>query len=192
MADTSGLILVVDDNEMNRDMLARRLERQNHQVLMAENGVRALELLNEQNIDLVLLDVQMPKMTGYEVLEHMKNDAKLKPIPVIMISAVDDLDSVVKCIELGAEDYLFKPFNPVLLRARVAATLDKRRAAASEDPAHLKAALTPVIELILNDASVLAAGEYGALSDDQRGAVERILTRAREAAEALGTFGTPK
>ncbi len=128
MSEQSATILVVDDNEMNRDMLARRLERQNHNTLMAENGQHALDVLREQPVDLVLLDIMMPKMNGYEVLETMKADSSLKNIPIIMISAVDDLDSVVKCIEMGAEDYLFKPFNPVLLKARINASLDRKRA----------------------------------------------------------------
>jgi CheY-like chemotaxis protein len=147
MTDGTGtaLILVVDDNEMNRDMLSRRLERLNYEVIMADNGQRALELLQEQAFDLVLLDIMMPKMNGYEVLETIKRDPKLRHLPVIMISAVDDLDSVVKCIELGAEDYLFKPFNPVLLKARLSASLDKARSQSNAglDPA-LPALLTAI------------------------------------------------
>lgn len=119
------LVLVVDDNEMNRDMLARRLQRQNCEVLMAENGAVALDLVRARPVDLVLLDIMMPGVSGYEVLETIKSDPALRHIPVIMISAVDDIDSVVKCIELGAEDYLFKPFNPVLLKARVSSALSR-------------------------------------------------------------------
>lgn len=121
----SAVVLVVDDNEMNRDMLSRRLKRQEYEVLMAEDGEKALEILQSNAVDLVLLDIMMPKLSGYEVLEQIKQNPATKHLPVIMISAVDDLDSVVKCIELGAEDYLFKPFNPVLLKARVSASLDK-------------------------------------------------------------------
>lgn len=127
MDEASAVILVVDDNEMNRDMLSRRLQRQGYKIVLAEDGERALDILRQQTFDLVMLDIMMPKMNGYEVLEHLKADPQLYHIPVIMISAVDDLDSVVKCIEMGAEDYLFKPFNPVLLKARVTATLEKRR-----------------------------------------------------------------
>ncbi|HEX2905391.1 MAG TPA: response regulator [Phototrophicaceae bacterium] len=122
-----ALILVVDDNEMNRDMLSRRLERQGQRSMVAEDGVHALELLRAHNFDLILLDIMMPRLNGYQVLEQVKADAALRHIPVIMISAVDDLDSVVKCIELGAEDYLFKPFNPILLKARIHASLEKKR-----------------------------------------------------------------
>lgn len=122
-----GVILIVDDNEMNRDLLSRRLQRQGHTILMAENGREALEQLQLQSFDLVLLDVMMPEMNGYQVLETLKSDPTLRHIPVIMISALDDMDSVVRCIELGAEDYLFKPFNQVLLKARIGACLEKKR-----------------------------------------------------------------
>ncbi len=121
----TATILVVDDNEMNRDMLSRRLKRQNYEVVMAEDGEMALEMLQTHTVDLVLLDIMMPKLSGYDVLEQIKKNPRTQHLPVIMISAVDDLDSVVKCVEMGAEDYLFKPFNPVLLKARVSASLDK-------------------------------------------------------------------
>lgn len=127
MTPTSGVILVVDDNENNRDLLARRLSRQGHQVTTAETGRQALELLNREKFDLIVLDIMMPEMNGYEVLEYLKAHPGLRHIPVIMISAIDDLDSIARCIELGAEDYLFKPFNPVLLKARVGASLEKKR-----------------------------------------------------------------
>ena len=127
MSDEPGLVLIVDDIETNRDLLARRLWHQRHHVIMAENGQQALELLKEQPVDLVLLDIIMPLMTGYEVLEHLKTNPALRHIPVIMISALDDIDSIVRCIELGAEDYLLKPFNPTLLKARTEASLEKKR-----------------------------------------------------------------
>lgn len=120
-------VLVVDDNEMNRDMLARRLERQGCESITAEDGIQALEILTQHSFDLILLDIMMPRMTGYEVLDRVKNDPATRHIPVIMISAVDDLESVVKCVEKGADDYLFKPFNPILLKARISASLEKKR-----------------------------------------------------------------
>lgn len=128
MADTPDTILVVDDNELNRDVLRRRLERQGYQILMAEDGRKALDQLQKDPnaVDLILLDIMMPEMNGYQVLEHLKADHVLKHIPVIMITAVDEIDSVVKCIQLGAEDYLHKPFNPVLLQARIGASLEKK------------------------------------------------------------------
>lgn len=121
-------LLVVDDNEDNRYTLVQRLKRQGYTNLAtATNGREALELLATRSFDLVLLDVTMPEMNGYEVLERVKADPRLRQLPVIMISALDQIDSVVRCIELGAEDYLAKPFNPTLLKARVGATLEKKR-----------------------------------------------------------------
>jgi adenylate cyclase len=127
MKPDHGFILVVDDNESNRDLLSRRLGRQGHTILTAGDGRQALEQMRQESFDLVLLDIMMPGMNGYEVLERLKADKDLRHIPVIMISALDDLDSVVRCIELGAEDYLFKPFNPTLLKARIGACLEKKR-----------------------------------------------------------------
>ena len=123
----TGRVLVVDDNEINRDMLRRRLEREGHTVRCAENGRQALEMLRAEACDLVLLDILMPDINGYQVLEAMKGDPELRHVPVIMISALDEIDSVVRCIEIGAEDYLPKPFNPVILRARLGASLEKKR-----------------------------------------------------------------
>jgi adenylate cyclase len=121
-------LLVVDDNEDNRYALTRRLAREGYpNVAVAVDGRQALELLSSKPFDLVLLDIMMPNINGYEVLEKMKAEEKLRHIPVIMISAVDEIDSVVRCIELGAEDYLPKPFNPTLLRARVGASLERKR-----------------------------------------------------------------
>ena len=120
-------VLVVDDNETNRDMLCRLLEADGHKASVAENGRIALELIKAHPFDLVLLDIMMPEMDGYQVLQNMKSDQTLRDIPVIVLSALDELDSVVRCIAMGAEDYLSKPFNPVLLRARFGASLEKRR-----------------------------------------------------------------
>lgn len=122
-----GHILVVDDLRTNRLKLSLGLKQQGHTVAEAENGRQALEMLRSQSFDLVLLDIIMPEMDGYEVLEHMKKDAALRDIPVIVISAQDELESVVRGIELGAEDYLPKSFDPVLLRARIEACLEKKR-----------------------------------------------------------------
>ena len=121
-------LLVVDDNEDNRYTLVQRLKRLGYpDVTTAVDGRDALDKLEQRAFDLVLLDIMMPGLTGYEVLERMKADERLQHIPVVMISAVDQLESVVRCIELGAEDYLPKPFNPTLLRARVGASLEKKR-----------------------------------------------------------------
>jgi class 3 adenylate cyclase len=126
--DTSpGHLLVVDDNRVNRLLLGRGLEQQGHTVAFAENGRQALETLRAKRFDLVLLDIQMPEMDGYQVLHQMTNDLHLRDVPVIVTSALEEIDSVVKCIEMGAEDYLTKPVNPVLLRARINASLEKKR-----------------------------------------------------------------
>jgi adenylate cyclase len=128
MNPAESALLVVDDNEDNRYTLTRRLSREGYTNLTtAADGFEALGLLQERSIDLVLLDIMMPRMNGYEVFEHVKSDPRLRHIPVIMISAVDDFESVIRCIELGAEDYLSKPFNPTLLRARVGASLERKR-----------------------------------------------------------------
>ncbi len=125
--ESQGLLLVVDDNETNRDVLSRRLERQGYAVATAQGGTEALHMVRSRTFDLVLLDIMMPEMDGYETLRQLKADPGLRHIPVIMISALNELDSVVRCIEMGAEDYLSKPFNPTLLKARVGACLDKKR-----------------------------------------------------------------
>jgi adenylate cyclase len=119
-------ILVVDDNAANRDMLERRLMREGHRVVTAPNGVAALELALTHEFDLILLDLIMPEMSGFDVLRRLKAAERTGHIPVIVISALDELDSVVRCIEAGAEDYLTKPFNPTLLRARIGASLEKK------------------------------------------------------------------
>lgn len=122
-----GRLLVVDDNKVNRILLARGLEGQGHKVETAENGRQALEKLRGNSFDLVLLDIEMPEMNGYQVLEICLRDPELRDIPIIMTSSLDEIESVVKCVELGAEDYLNKPVNPILLRARVNASLEKKR-----------------------------------------------------------------
>ncbi len=126
--ESQAVILVVDDIKANRIVLSRRLEKQGYGVAMAENGKEALEAMRTQAFDLVLLDIMMPEMDGYEVLQRLKADPSLLHIPVIMISALDDLESVVRCIEMGAEDYLPKTFEPTLLKARISACLEKKRA----------------------------------------------------------------
>ena len=124
---TQGHVLAVDDNRVNRIALSRLLRQLGLSVTLAENGQEALEQLKQRPFDLLLLDIIMPEMDGYEVLRRLKQDRQLRDIPVIVISAIDDMKSVVKCIEMGAEDYLPKPFDPVLLRARIGASLEKKR-----------------------------------------------------------------
>jgi adenylate cyclase len=126
MAET-GRLLIVDDNKVNRLLLGRSLEQQGHRITFAENGRQALELLHAQPFDLVILDVVMPELDGYQVLEQIVADQRLRNIPVIMASSLDELDMVARCIEIGAEDYLHKPVNPVLLKARINSSLEKKR-----------------------------------------------------------------
>jgi adenylate cyclase len=145
-----GDLLVVDDNRVNRLLLARTLEQLGHRVAFAENGRQALESLRARPVDLVLLDIEMPEMNGYETLEALQADAKLRDIPVVMMSSIEEIDSVARCIELGAEDYLFKPVNPVLLRARVAASLEKKRLRDQQRELFRKFATAEVAEELLS------------------------------------------
>ena len=121
-----GKILIADDDPGNRDLLRRRLEFEGHQVVEVGSGLEVLALLKEQDCDLVLLDIVMPDMDGFETLAKLKHEPRLHELPVIMISALDELQGVIRCIEMGAEDYLPKPFNRVLLRARIGASLEKK------------------------------------------------------------------
>src|SRR6478752_5855052 len=127
MADAIARILIVDDNKVNRLLLSRNVQMQGHTAALAENGRVALEMLRRESFDLLLLDIEMPEMDGFQVLEQMTRDLQLRDIPVIVTSSLEGTDSVVRCIELGAEDYLPKPVNPVLLRARINASLEKKR-----------------------------------------------------------------
>lgn len=187
MSNDAGFVLVVDDNEMNRDMLSRRLQRQGCEVVVAEDGQNALDMLKQHQFDLVLLDIMMPKMNGYEVLERMRGDPKLRYVPVIMISAVDELDSVVKCIELGADDYLFKPFNPVLLKARVSASLEKRRLyAAAQEGGAPNPELKSSAAAIKTDVESLLSGTLGAVSPQQSEVLGRIRSSVDQLIKLLG------
>jgi two-component system cell cycle response regulator len=127
MSTAPASVLVVDDDPMNRMLLTRDLEREGHRVATAEDGVRALEALAAEPFDIVLLDVLMPVLDGYDTLARIERDEKLRHVPVIMVSALEDIESVVRCIEMGAADYLPKPFDPVLLRARINGCLTKKR-----------------------------------------------------------------
>jgi DNA-binding response OmpR family regulator len=126
-AASTGRVLIVDDGEMNRKVLRAALEREGHATEQAANGQEALRLLADRPVDVVLLDLVMPEMDGYETLAAIKADEGLRHLPVIVISGVDELDSVVRCIEMGAADYLPKPFNASLLRARINASLAGKR-----------------------------------------------------------------
>ena len=127
MSAAPASILVVDDDPMNRMLLTRDLEREGHRVATAQDGVRALQTLRAEPFDIVLLDVLMPELDGYDTLAEIERDEKLRHVPVIMVSALEDIESVVRCLEMGAADYLPKPFDPVLLRARINGCLTKKR-----------------------------------------------------------------
>src|SRR5438552_2400818 len=175
-AKRSARVLVVDDIEENRGVLKRRLEREGHIVVTAENGKRALELVAKDPFDIVLLDVMMPEMDGYETLDRLKSSPHSREVPVIMISALDDIASIVRCIERGAEDYLPKPFDPVLLRARISACLDRKEMRDRE-----KAYLADVTR-VTAAAALIERGEYssGALGEiakrtDELGTLARVF-----------------
>jgi CheY-like chemotaxis protein len=171
-----GRLLIVDDNEINRDVLARRLGRQGYTTAAAENGRKALEMVQTQNFDLLLLDIMMPELNGYQVLRHLKADSHLRDIPVIMISALDDMDSIVRCIKLGAEDYLPKPFDPVLLRARIGASLEKKRLRDQE------------IEYLHNVDHVIAAAAAVEAGEFDPETLARVATRRDELGRLARVF----
>jgi CheY-like chemotaxis protein len=174
----AGAILVVDDNEINRDVLGRQLERQGHRVTPAAGGQEALDLAHSRPFDLVLLDVMMPGMNGYEVLGHLKTDKATRDLPVIMVSALEELDSVVRCIELGAEDYLPKPCDPTLLRARVGACLEKKRLR-DQEVAYLQS-----VAQVIQAAGAVESGQFAPASlaevaarPDALGQLARVFER---------------
>jgi len=154
-----GQLLVVDDNRVNRLLLTRALEQSDHHVSNAENGKIAMEMLRAKPYDVILLDIDMPEMNGFEVLEALWQDETLRDLPVIMTSASDELDRVVKRIEMGAEDYLVKPLNPILLRARVNASLEKKRLRDEQRKLFRTFATPAVAEQLLRDGFSLG-GKY--------------------------------
>ena len=127
MPPSGARLLVADDNKVNRLLLARSLETQGHRVSVAENGRVALQMLRSEPFDLMLLDIEMPEMDGFQVLEQLAADLQLRDLPVIVTSSLEGVANIVRCIESGAEDYLHKPVNPVLLKARIGASLEKKR-----------------------------------------------------------------
>jgi adenylate cyclase len=186
----TGRLLVVDDNKVNRLLLGRGLEQQGHSVAFAENGRQALEKLDRENFDLVLLDIQMPEMDGYQVLERIIHDTDLRDIPVIMTTAMEELDSVVKCIELGAEDYLTKPVNAVLLRARINASLEKKHLRDQQRELFKIFATEEVAEQMLNEGFELG-GRYvtaTAMFSDIRGFTS--ITESQSAADTIGLLNS--
>jgi adenylate cyclase len=157
-----GDLLVVDDNKVNRLLLGRALAQLGHTVAFAENGREALGVLRRRRVDLVLLDIEMPEMNGYEVLEALSADPHLRDLPVVMMSSVEEVDSVARCIEMGAEDYLFKPVNPMLLKARIGASLEKKRLRDQQRELFRKFASAEVAEELLTTGLELGGKEVEA------------------------------
>ena len=169
-------VLVVDDIEENRSVLQRRLEREGHTVACASSGPEALHLAAGESFDIVLLDVMMPHMDGYETLGRLKASDATRELPVIMISALDDIASIARCIERGAEDYLPKPFDPVLLRARISACLEKRDFRAREKD-YLRDVVRIVAAAVAAERGGYASGSLADVSKrgDELGTLARVF-----------------
>jgi two-component system, cell cycle response regulator len=181
---TRKRILVVEDTDVNRVLLRRRLEKQGFDVTEAADGRVALDLVRRSTFDLVLLDIMMPEVGGYEVLERLKADPDTAALPVIMISAIDEMASVVRCIEAGAEDYLTKPYDTVLLQARINACLDKRRLR-DQEVAYLRAVASLTRAAGAIEQGRFDPAELTAVGDrtDELGTLARVF--ARMAAEVV-------
>lgn len=150
----AGRVLVVDDGEMNRRVLGAALAREGHETEQATNGREALELLAHRSFDVILLDLVMPEMDGFETLTAIKADDALRHLPVIVISGIDEMDAAVRCIQMGATDYLPKPFNAALLRARVNASLAGKRLR------DLELEYLEQVEHVIEAAGALEAGSF--------------------------------
>jgi CheY-like chemotaxis protein len=185
MTSGQSRALVVDDNRVNRMLLGRALTELGIEPIEAENGLRALETMAEVAVDVVLLDLLMPELDGYGTLERIRSDDALRHIPVIVITAVDELDSVVRCIELGATDYLPKPFEPAILRARVTASLAGKRLR------DLELEYLEQVGHVIDAASAVESGEFDAISldavaarDDALGGLARTFARMADEVRA--------
>jgi adenylate cyclase len=157
--DAGGRLLVVDDNKVNRLLLMRSLELHGHAVATAENGRVALEMLRREPFDVVLLDMEMPEMDGFQVLEQLVGDRQLHDLPVIVTTSLEGIANVVRCIELGAEDYLTKPVNPVLLKARINASLEKKRLR-DQQKELMRRFATPEVAQDLQDSGFSIGGKH--------------------------------
>lgn len=181
----SNRALVVDDNRVNRMLLRRALGEMGIDVREAENGLEALELMGREAVDVVLLDLLMPELDGYGTLERLRDDDALRHVPVIVITAVDELDSVVRCIELGATDYLPKPFEPAILRARVSAGLAGKRLR------DLELEYLEQVGHVVDAAAAVEAGQFDAVAleavaarEDALGGLARTFARMADEVRA--------
>jgi adenylate cyclase len=158
MSEDGRRLLVVDDNKVNRLLLSRHIDLLGHRFALAENGRVALEMLRNEPFDLLLLDIEMPELDGFTVLEQLKADPALRDVPVIVTSSLEGMENIVRCIELGAEDYLHKPVNAVLLKARIGASLEKKRLR-DEQRELVRRFATPEVEQHLQQSGFALGGK---------------------------------
>jgi len=193
MTEHSARLLIVDDNKVNRLLLSRSVELLGHQIALAENGRVALDKVRKEPFDLLLLDIEMPELDGFAVLEQLKADLKLRDMPVIVTSSIEGLDNIIRCIELGAEDYLPKPVNQVLLKARIGAILEKKRLRDRQKALVQRFATSEVAEDLLQSGFALGGKRVHAsvMFSDIRGFTALVESQGPdETIELLNTYYT--